>query len=110
MSLRHVSCVVASRSPDNVQVARVEGKPDDIMVSWRPLTLFEARGFIEYVVELHEVDSGKRQAPLRMVVPMDMSSTIFPNTDPGANYAASVGTQTPSLDNMPGPGESPTSM
>jgi hypothetical protein len=63
----------------------------------------EARGFIEYLVQLHVVSSVKRQAGLTQRVPMDQSSAIFTVDDTSVNYEASVGTGSVSGD-AAGPG------
>ena len=72
------------------------------MVSWQPLTLIEARGFIEYIIELNVDFSLKRQAPLTMRVPMNQSSVAFTGLDPNLAYEVTVGTETPSI-GMQGP-------
>ena len=87
--------VVASRSTENPRI---------ITVAWRPLTLAEARGFIEYLVQLHEVSPAKRQDGLTQRVPMDQGSTTFTVDDPSISYEASVGTVSLSGDTV-GPGQ-----
>ena len=90
-------------SPANVGVTRSEEDPSQIVVMWQPLTLLEARGFIEYIIQLHETGSVKRQV-LSMTVPMDEDSVTFSGVDVTANYEVSVGTRTVSSGDT-GPGE-----
>ena len=86
--------VVASRSTENPRI---------ITMTWRPFTLVEARGFIEYLVQLHEVSSAKRQDGLTQRVPMDQGSTTFTVDNSSISYEASVGTVSLSGDAF-GPG------
>jgi hypothetical protein len=76
------------------------------MVTWQPFTLVEARGFIEYIVELHLVSSAvKRQEDESFIqqVPMDQSNVTFTGLDMTSNYEATVGTVS-LTDNVTGPG------
>ncbi len=84
---------------------RLESNPNDAEVSWDLLTLIEARGFIEYVVELRAEGTLKRQTIAPMIVPMNQSSTTFTGLTPSTRYSATVSTRTPDLNNMAGPGE-----
>ena len=88
-------------APADVNVTR---SPDfsAITVTWRPFTLVEARGFIEYLVQLHEGSSAKRQDGLTQRVPMDQGSTTFTGLDISQNYEASVGTVSESGEVGPG--------
>ena len=81
---------VASHSPGNITVTRFS---NIILITWQPLTLLEARGFIEYVVDLHIMDSLKRQA-LSKRVPMNQSNVTFTGLNPNQVYEATVGTRT----------------
>ena len=60
-------------------------------MTWQPLTLLEARGFIEYFIQLHDIGSAKRQV-LAMTVPRDVDSATFSDQDTTANYEVSVST------------------
>ena len=84
-------------------VTRSEEDPSEIVVTWQPLTLLEARGFIEYIIQLEETGSVKRQE-LSMIVSMDEDSVTFSGLDTAANYEVSVGTRTVSS-GATGPGE-----
>ena len=84
-------------------VTRSEEDPSEIVVTWEPLTLLEARGFIEYLIELYEAGSVKRQV-LSMTVTMDEDSVTFSDLDVTADYEVSVGTRTVSSGDT-GPGE-----
>ena len=90
-------------SPTNVGVTRSEEDPSEIVVTWQPLTLLEARGFIEYLIQIHKVGSIKKQL-LSMTVPMDEDSVTFSDLDTTADYEVSVGTRTVSSGDT-GPGE-----
>ena len=94
---------VPTVSPANVGVTRSEEDPTEIVVTWQPLTLLEARGFIEYIIQLEETGSAKRQV-LSMTVSMDEDSVTFSGQDTAANYEVSVGTRTVSSGDT-GPGE-----
>ena len=63
--------------PAEVSVTRSTEDASVVVVSWRPFTLVEARGFIEYIVQLHEASSSKRQQPLTMRANMTQSSVTF---------------------------------
>ena len=95
---------VPAVAPTDVEVSRSTENPRIITVTWRPFTLVEARGFIEYLVQLHEVSSAKRQDGLTQRVPMDQGSTTFTVDDTSINYEASVGTASLSGDTV-GPGQ-----
>ena len=69
------------------------------MVSWQPLTLIEARGFIEYTVTLY-IDAHQT---LSMRVPMNQSSTIFTGVNPTQTISmVSIGIEYPTT-GMRGP-------
>ena len=95
---------VPASAPADVEVSRSTDNPRIITVTWQPLTLVEARGFIEYLVQLHEVSSSKRQDELTQRVPMDQSSTTFTVDDTSISYEASVGTVSLFRDTV-GPGQ-----
>ena len=61
-----------------------------LTVSWTPLTLEEARGFITYQVLLIPTDDNRRQT-LSMTAGMGESSVTFSDLDPGARFAVSLG-------------------
>ena len=66
-----------------------------LIVTWEPLTLVEAKGFINYTVTLTPGGSRKRQTgTLTRTVPGDQNSTTFTNTDPTVDYTVIVGTLT----------------
>ena len=87
-------------SPANVGVTRSEEDPSEIVVMWQPLTLLEARGFIEYIIQIHEAGFVKRQA----LAMMNEDNVTFSDLDTTANYEVSVGTITVSSGDT-GPGE-----
>ena len=75
-----------------------------VIVTWQPFTLVEAKGFIEYIVQLHIVPSAKRQVGPVKRVPMDQSNAVFTNLNTSSTYEASVGTVSLSGDII-GPGQ-----
>ena len=79
--------------------------PSTITVSWRPFTLVEARGFIEYIILLHQVSSVKRQAPLMQQAGMEQSSVVFSGVDTSIDYQATVGTGSLTAGGVTGPGQ-----
>ena len=90
-------------SPVDITVSRSSEDPSTITVTWRPYNLVEARGFIEYIVQLHLEESKKRQALEEQRVPMNKSSAEFSGLDTASNYEVSVGTMSLSGD-ASGPG------
>ena len=80
-----------TRPVGNVQAVRFLGDPTIFTVSWEPLTIVEARGFIRYLIELTPSASSKRQT-LSMEVAMEQSSVEFTGLDPSRGYDASVAT------------------
>ena len=91
-----------TRSVGNVQAMRSPEDPTIIIVTWEPLTIVEARGFIRYRITLTPSASSKRQE-LSMEVAMDQSSVEFTGLDPSRGYGASVATIM--SDGTPGEGE-----
>jgi hypothetical protein len=96
-----LSTPVPASAPADVEVVRSTVNPRNITVTWQPFTLVEARGFIEYLVQLQEVS---KQARLTQQVPMDQSSATFTVDDTSVDYEASVGTGSVSGDAV-GPGQ-----
>ena len=95
---------VPTVSPSFVSVTRSEENPSEIVVTWQPLTLLEARGFIEYLIQLYEVGSVKREV-LSLTVPMDQDNATFSDLeDTTAYYEVSVGTLNMASGDI-GPGE-----
>ena len=88
-------------APADVSISR-SSDFSAITVTWRSFTLVETRGFIEYLVQLHEVSPTKRQDGLAQRVPMDQGSTTFTGLDISQNYEASVGTVSESGEGGPG--------
>ena len=84
-----LSLSVPETSPSNVSMTHTN---EVVIVTWQPFTLVEARGFIEYIVQLHIVPSAKRQGGPVKRVPMDQSSAVFTNVNTSSTYEASVGT------------------
>ena len=95
---------VPLREPEDVQVSRSNEDSSVVVVSWRPFTLVEARGFIQYIVRLNEVSSSKLQQPLTMRASMTQNSVTFTSLNPSISYEASVGTISINTDEV-GPGE-----
>ena len=90
---------VTSISPMNVMVKRTSSSPTTMVVSWRPLTLAEARGFVSHYTVTYspQIISGgrKRQAAMTMVVPgMDSNSTTITDLDPNTVYEVQVSAST----------------
>ena len=80
-----------TRPVGNVQAMRSPEDPTIIIVTWEPLTIVEARGFIQYLITLTPSALSKRQS-LSMEVAMDRSSVVFTGLDPSQGYGASVAT------------------
>ncbi len=80
----------------NITVNRLS--PTTIFVSWKPLTLSEARGFITfYIIEYYPSLNKKRQAPsdiMRVNVSADLSSATIDGLDEDLNYFVRVSAST----------------
>ena len=73
--------------------------PTTMVVSWRPLTLTEARGFVSHYTVTYspQIISGgrKRQAAMMAVVKgMDSNSTTITDLDPNTVYEVQVSAST----------------
>ena len=67
----------------------------DLEVSWIPLTLEEAHGFIRsYAVTLTSDDRRKKRAVEVEEVPGDQTSVSFPGLDSNREYSVSVAAET----------------
>ena len=67
------------------------------MVSWKPLTLSEARGFITfYTIEYYAAseDDKKRQAPSQILLSAESSSATIGGLDEDLNYIVQVSAST----------------
>ena len=81
--------------PGNVSVTRSMSNPKVLTVTWEPLTLVEAKGFIQYRVTLTPGGSRKRQTgTLTRTVSGDQNSTTFTDTNPATDYTVVVDTLT----------------
>ncbi len=81
---------VPAVTPKNVSVFRSDVDRTVIIVTWIPLTLVEAKGFIRYVITLAGSSLVKRQTPLTMIV--SGNNATFQGLDPTTDYEVSVGT------------------
>ena len=103
-STSNVTVVVSPLVPQfpvDVTVSRSSEDPSTITVTWRPYNLVEARGFIEYIVQLHLEETQALEEEER--VPMNKSSAEFSGLDTTSSYEVSVGTMSLSGD-ASGPG------
>ena len=82
-----------SMAPMNVTATRLN---DTAMnVSWTPLTLVEARGFVKYVITYMKAGgSRKRQSPSPKIVNGTDRSCVVNDLKPGVEYDVIVGAQT----------------
>ena len=102
--------IVPAVAPSNVTVTRSTSNPKVLTVAWEPLTLVEAKGFINYTVTLTPGGSRKRQTgtltrTLTRTVPGDQNSTTFTDTNPATDYTVIMGTLTSDeLNSGPGKG------
>ena len=80
-------------APMNITATRLN---DTAMnVSWTPLTLVEARGFVKYVITYTKAGgSRKRQSPSRKIVNGTDNSCVVNDLEPGVEYDVIVGAQT----------------
>lgn len=84
---------VPTLAPMNVNATRLNDTA--MRVSWIPLTIVEARGFVKYVITYTRVaESRKRQASGTKTVNGTESSTVVNDLEPGAKYDVAVGAQT----------------
>ena len=66
-----------------------------IRVTWEPLTLIEARGFIKnYTITLQPQGSRKRTGSIVKTVPSNVSNAIITGLDPKLAYLISVSVST----------------
>ena len=84
--------IVPAVAPGNVAVTRSESDIRALIVTWEPLTLVEAKGFINYTVTL--TPGGSQTGTLTRTVSGDQNSTTFTDTDPTMDYTVKVGTLT----------------
>ena len=80
-------------APMNVTASRIN---DTAMnVSWIPLTLVEARGFVKYVITYMKAGgSRKRQSPSPKIVNGTDNSCVVNDLEQGVEYDVIVGAQT----------------
>ena len=88
---------VTSISPTNVAVDRTS--PTTMVVSWRPLTLTEARGFVSHYTVTYSpqiIPGGrKRQAAMMVEVEgIDSNSTTITDLDPSTVYEVQLSAST----------------
>ena len=86
-----------SISPTNVSVKRIS--PTAMVVSWQPLTLTEARGFVSHYTVTYspQIISGGRKKQVAMMVEvegMDSNSTTITDLDPNTVYEVQVSAST----------------
>ena len=73
------------------EVSTVWTSLTDLEVSWVPLTLEEARGFIKsYTVTLTSDDRRRKRAEVREEVSGDQTSVSFDDLDSNREYSVSV--------------------
>ncbi len=97
MKLRVITNSAPSIAPNITEIRQTS--PTTIFVSWKPLTLSEARGFITfYIIEYYpSPNNKKRQAPsdiMRVSVSADSSSTTIDGLDENLNYFVQVSAST----------------
>ncbi len=91
------SLISAPSVAPNITVNRIS--PTVIIVSWKPLTLSEARGFITfYIVEYYpSLNNKKRQAPsdiMTVNASADSSSTTIDGLDEDFSYVVQISANT----------------
>ena len=75
----------------DVKVVRLSDS--EMNVSWVPLTIVEARGFLQnYFITYSRMGGGrrKRQAETVVEVPADQSNVVIDGLEAGANYGVTV--------------------
>ena len=87
----HCACVAPDVRVSNVTLVRSHDGTS-IDVSWTPLTLIEARGFITGYVVSYSTGSGRRQQADD--VSIDASSATITELDPGTGYSVTVAGRT----------------
>ena len=91
-----------STVPGNVEVIRINGTA--INISWVPLNLVEARGFIRgYIITYQQVSNGSRHRRQAQMMQVDGSAsyTLVGDIQPGVAYNVTVAGMTVQT----GPGE-----
>ena len=91
-----------SIAPGNVEVNRLNGTA--MNVSWVPLNLVEARGFVQsYIITYQQASSGSRRKRQMQTQQVDgrASSAVVGGLQPGVAYEVSIAAMTTET----GPGE-----
>ena len=93
-----------TKSPENVKVAHDPNDATVLLVTWDPLTIVEAQGFITYaVVATPPTGSRKRQnGAVMQTVPGNASGAMLTGANPGLAYDVSVTPVTRSGEAGPG--------
>ncbi len=97
MKLRVITNSAPSIAPNITEIRRTS--PTTIIVSWKPLTLSEARGFITfYIIDYSSsLNKKKRQAPsdiMRVSAIADSSNAIIDGLDEDLIYSVRVSANT----------------
>ena len=82
-----------------MSVSRLTASPDVMVVSWLPLTLSEARGFISHYTVAYSPQTfsstrKKQVAMTQRVEGMDANTTTITGLDPDTNYYVQVSATT----------------
>ena len=84
-----LSLSLAPPPPDMVTVQRRNAT--HMLVSWQPIPLLRARGFISsYVIRYRAVTARTRQEPLEVTAPGDSSSATIGGLDRNSQYSVTV--------------------
>ena len=81
---------VPSKMPENVKVFRSKDDNTVLVVTWDPLTIVEARGFITYVIEATPSGVPMILQELHTEVPGNVSSVRLQGADPRIIYSVTV--------------------
>ena len=84
-------CSVPSVAPGGLRVSR---SPDGLSmnISWSPLTLSQARGFVDYVIVYGPVVKTIRQGQISVTT--NMTSVVVSGLEPSKDYSVTVRVQT----------------
>ena len=74
--------------PMNIKVTRINDTT--VRVTWGPLTLIEARGFITNYTIIIQPQGKRADGSIVTTVPHNVSSTVITGLDPGTNYVVTI--------------------
>ena len=89
--------LIPTKAPENIKAIYISDT--SINVTWTPLSLFEAQGFPQYIVNvLPATESRQRRQSNSISVTTTNSYAVFEDLDSSAKYTVEVGVTTSGTD------------